>query len=200
MRVFRAYCRPIKLIRPMDDFGISDIPQTPLRRVKHMTAEEWRDEAVKPRKVRKKGANWRVLADGSPSSDGIHADIIGACRIMFGPPGICNKDGVLYWSVEQRRSMSKGGNFMAQARGCIGGTPEFFLIDNGRIWPGEFKRPESIAPLTGRKVAEEELTPAQKKVHPEFAKAHCDIQIWRSREEFIEWVDSRRIKHRKITL
>ena len=182
----------------MDDFGISDIPQTKSRQRKHITLAEFLEQPDKPKKPRKKGANWRVLADGTPSSDGIHADIAGACRLMFGEPGVCNKDGILWWSVEQRRDMSKAGSFLAGARGCIGGTPEFFLIDNRRVWFGEIKRPASIPPLTKKHVKEEELTAAQKKVHPEFAKAHCDIQVWRSRDEFINWVEGRGIKHRRI--
>jgi hypothetical protein len=150
--------------------------------------------------TRKPKGAWRFLASGSPSSDGIHADVAGACRLMFGPPGFTNSHGVNWYSVEQRgdHAESHKATFLRTARGIEPGTPELYLWWWKICYPFEIKRPETISPITGHKVAAEKLTAAQEKVHPQFKKLGREIVIIRSRDEWIDWVEQNNIPHRRV--
>jgi hypothetical protein len=75
---------------------------------------------------------------------------------------------------------------MRDIRGAVAGTPEFILWHSGRVWFGEIKRPG------------EPFTSAQKTVHPQFEKAGCPIEVWRSRDEFVAWVVQKKLPHRRV--
>ena len=167
-----------------------------------LSLDAWHDREIARRHPRKKSANWRTLSDGSPSSDGIQADIAGACRLMWGAPGVLTAQRVLWYDVEQRGQHSRAGFSILGMRGVIGGTPEkwiyWFSPDGLKMYPGEIKRPAYTSLVTGKRVAEEDLTPAQKAVHPEFERAGYPVNIWRSREEFVAWVVRVGLPHKTV--
>lgn len=147
----------------------------------------------KPR-ARKKGA-WKILKDGATSSDGVQANIASTARVVLGPPGKCNRDGVYWTGLEGGAPRSMAMNAILLARGVVPGFVEMAIIYQGRFYGAEVKRPESVGFV---RRAAEKLLPSQEANHPEIRGAGAPVEVWRGPEDFMHSLRMWGIPHRRI--
>ncbi len=164
------------------------------------TPEELYGAPLKLRAVPRKGKNWKELADGSISSDGVHASIAGLFRRIFGFAGETNADGVFWVSLETRGKRSRVGGQIAQQRGCIAGFPEIIIGYQGRAYLGEAKRPAHVSALTGHREPAEALLPSQEDMHPQLRAAGFPVAVWHDQSEALASVVDWGLPHKTIVL
>ena len=167
----------------MDDFGISDIPQTKSRQRKRITLAEFLEQPDKPK--RKKSSK-KLNADGNQSEYDLHVTFANLLRRIIGQPGRAGFGGCFWGSIENNpRSMRTAVNNLR--RGVVP------MLDMIFLWPAG-KAVIELKTLTGK------LTYDQEIMMPEYAKSGTRTAVCRTLEACVAALDDLEIPHLPVTL
>jgi hypothetical protein len=120
--------------------------------------------------------------------DKLHTAVAKYLSAVIARPGVCSDLGVIWMSIETRgkRSMREGA--ANKSRGCIAGCPDIDLYFAGRAFKIELKAEKG------------ELSPAQRALHVELARARVPVLEARSVEAIAAVLDTWGIPHRRAII